>query len=249
VAVVGFAPRGRDRDLPGQFRPVPPPEHVDKEDRVRRFSWIPLAALAFAALPGFSQPKQDYSADVVMISDGKTVGTMKLYASGLKFRNDTSLAGGMIAIARRDRKLAWTVYPQKKVYIEKPLDDKFQSGEIGLNLPGVTNKEKVGQEPVLGYACTKYRLTIREPRTGRENTAYVWWADSLGLGLKSEMIGMVSEYRSLKLGPQPDSLFEVPAGYQKTAAPPLDALGIPKGLSADTMRKLQETMQKRAPKK
>jgi hypothetical protein len=174
---------------------------------------------------------------------------MRLYVSGLKSRNETSMMGGTIGICRRDRKLTWMLFPQKKVYVEKPLDAKYQSGEIGLDIPGVTSREKVGQEQVMGYACTKYKLTAPGPRAGRDITAYIWWADSLGMGMKSEIMGIVSDYRNLKFGPQPADLFELPAGYRKTETPPMDAIQMPKGLSPETARKLQEAIRNRAPGK
>lgn len=104
----------------------------------------------------------------------------------------------------------------------------------------------MGRESVLGHTCTKYKLTLEAPGAGRETTAYVWWADALGVGLKSEVMGIVSECRNLSFGAQPASLFEVPAGYRKTDTPALGSMGMPKGMNPETMRKLQEAMRKQA---
>ena len=206
------------------------------------------AAVALVAVPSLAQPKRDFSADAVMTQDNQTIGAMKLYVTGLKIRNENNMRSNTVTIVRKDRKVTWVLYPQQKVYIERPLDPRYQTGEIDLGMPGVISKEKVGSEQVLGYLCTKYKLMIQAPRPGRPLTAYIWWADSLGTGLKSEVMGIVSEYRNLRIGPQPGSLFELPPGYQRTESAPVGTIRMPKGMSPETARKLQEAMRNSAGK-
>lgn len=61
--------------------------------------------------------------------------------------------------------------------------------------------------------------------SGQPLVATAWVADSLELPLRLETMGITQENRNLQVGPQPASLFEIPAGFPKTNAP-----GMPGGM-------------------
>jgi hypothetical protein len=88
-------------------------------------------------------------------------------------------------------------------------------------------KENLGRETVLGYPCTKMRIAMGNLPSGQPLVATAWVADSLELPLRLETMGITQENRNLQVGPQPASLFEIPAGFTKTNAP-----GMPAGMTA-----------------
>lgn len=74
----------------------------------------------------------------------------------------------------------------------------------------------MGSETVLGYPCTKLRVTGGTLPNGQVLTGIVWMTENLDLPVRLETNGMVLEIRNLKVGPQPAYLFEIPAGYTRT---------------------------------
>ncbi|MBI4874482.1 MAG: DUF4412 domain-containing protein [Acidobacteria bacterium] len=183
---------------------------------------LPLAVLAFAAKP------TDYSTDMVMLTNGQTIQTLKLYASGQKSRVEGFTAGPLgkiVTIARKDKGLTWTLYLDKKQYTEKPLAATGKPGKPDLSNFDLGNlkKENLGRETVLGYSCTKMRVTMGNMPNGQPLTSTVWVADSLEMPIRLDAMGIVQENRNLKVVPQPASLFEIPAGFTKTNAPGMPA--------------------------
>lgn len=198
------------------------------------FVCFALAAVLLAAAGSLWSAPKDLSADMVMISGGQVKDTMKIFISGQKSRTEMSLMGGTVGIARRDTGILWTLYPSKKQYMERPLDPKYIQNDPTVDPPGMIKKEKIGAEQVNGYQCTKYRITVEAPRTG-QTTVISWFADALGLAVRSEFSGITTELRNIQLGPQPANLFELPAGYQKVETPPMP--NIPEGLRDMLKRK------------
>jgi hypothetical protein len=182
-----------------------------------------LTVSIFAAMLHAAKPT-DYSTDMVMLSDGQVMQTLKLYVSGQKSRVEGITAGplgSVISIHRRDKELTWVLYPSQREYTEKALSVSQNAGKPDLSSLdlGTLKKENLGKETVLGYACTKMRVTMGNMPNGRPMTATVWAADSLDLPIRLDVMGIVQENRNLKIGPQPASLFEIPAGYRKTQSP------------------------------
>lgn len=195
---------------------------------------LPLAVVCSAARP------RDYSTDMVVLEDGQTVQTMKLYVSGSKSRVEGFTAGPLgkiVTIARKDLGVTWTLYLDKKQFTEKPLVAGGQSGKPDLANFDLSNLERrnLGRETVLGHSCTKTRVTMGNLPNNRPMTATVWVADDLELPLRLETMGIVQENRNLWVRPQPASLFEIPAGFTKSSGPGIagrlrelaDASGIP----------------------
>jgi hypothetical protein len=149
---------------------------------------FPLAIAASAAKP------TDYSTDMVMLEGGQVMQTMKLYVSGQKSRVEGMTAGQlgrMVAITRQDRGVSWVLFLDNRQYTETPLTGK-QPGKVDLaNFDQIaTNKEILGREMVLGYSCTKMRVTVGNLPNGRPLIATAWVADSLQLPLRLETMGI-----------------------------------------------------------
>jgi hypothetical protein len=207
-----------------------------------------LLVLAFmAGLAAYGQPPRDFSADQVVLSEGKVLDAMKLYVSGQKTRSDMNALGGLITIIRRDLRVSWTLMPQSKAYYEKPLTAEELKMPLGA-IPNEISRERIGRERVLGYDCTKYRISYGSPQGTQ--TALAWHADALGMPVRMEMPNvMTSELRNIQIRPQPAALFEIPAGYTKSAAPgfgdrqsPLGTLGARGGTGGGVFPKKQPTI-------
>jgi len=198
-----------------------------------------LAILLVGALAAAAAEVPELSAEMVTSRGDQVMQTMKLFLSGEKTRTETPMMGGMIIIMRRDKKLTWTLYTQKKVYMEAPLDPKMATTDPA-NPPGLIKKEELGKEEIQGYTCTKYRITIKHAMAPEPMTTLMWIADKLGFPLRTEMMGMVTEYRNLKVGAQPAELFELPAGYTKTDNPFAVPVPTPKAKEEEPAPKEEE---------
>jgi hypothetical protein len=166
----------------------------------------------------------DYSADMVMLNNGLFMYATRLYVSGQRSRVEGMTAapfGKIVSIVRKDRGISWTLFLDSKQYSEVALPAGRHFGKTDLANLDLTNmkKEDLGRETVLGYSCTKMRVTIGKLPNGQPMVATVWVADTLELALRLETMGTTQENRNLRVGPQPASLFEIPAGFTKTNAP------------------------------
>ena len=172
------------------------------------------AALALGAGP------QQYSADMLSRSGGQTVQS-KVYVSGQKMRTEMS---GNIAIIRMDKNVSWIIMPAERTYMEQPIDQRTLP-KTSQEFTGEIERVSQGKEIVDGKPAEKFQVTYTEG--GNRTSAYQWILDS-GFPVKMQALdGSWSvEYKNVNLGPQPDTLFEVPAGYEKFAMPSAGAGGM-----------------------
>lgn len=172
-----------------------------------------LSGIGFAA---------EFSADMVQTRE-KALNKGKLYVKGGKIRQEITVGRKQIVIVRPDKKLVWTLDPATKIYmvvtqkIMRGFDDPaFRAGVKKIGAP-----KRVVKETVNGYLCEKRRwVTKGTPAT----TLTEWVSRQLGIVLKSEMKApwatTVIEYKNIKVGKVPDSLFEIPKGYKAMTPPP-----------------------------
>ncbi|MGE5553330.1 MAG: DUF4412 domain-containing protein [Betaproteobacteria bacterium] len=178
-----------------------------------------VAALVTVLLSGALVQAVDFSADMVMTSQGKQVVTGKLLMKGLdKMRQEITEQGETgVMIIRFDKKVAWQLMPENK-YIEIPVP-------VNKNSPPPDDFERVvlGTDTVGGYFCDVIQYVPKKSKT--LPTITQWIAKDLMIGVKIETkdakgkVLEVIEYRNIQIGPQPDALFELPAGAQKFALP------------------------------
>lgn len=172
---------------------------------------------AKAAMP------RELSATLVSTSGGQTM-TSKIYMKPDKFRTDSEAAGSS-TIVRKDLNKVWMIMPSQKTYMEMPgvMDESIQTAEEKVK--GEISRKEVGSEPVDGHPSTKYEVTARVD--GSEVRMYQWWATDISFPVRTAAIdgSWVMEYRDIRTGSQPDSLFEVPAGFKKMNLP-----GLPEGM-------------------
>jgi hypothetical protein len=85
---------------------------------------------------------------------------------------------------------------------------------------GPTMELKIlGQETIDGRKVEKWEMTITAPKQQPTRT-FQWYDPELKLAVREEFPGgYVSELKNIRVGPQPDDLFSVPAGYARMTMP------------------------------
>jgi len=179
-----------------------------------------LVSLALAGWLGAGLAQAaEFSATVVTRTNSQEIRG-KIYLAGEKMRREFSTPEGMnISIARPDKQVMWMLMSGQKSYMEMP----FRQSDLGkaMEMPKDQQGQMklLGTETVNGYETEKYETTMK----GKSGPVkyYMWVSKKLGMPIKMvSMDGKFSmEYRDIKVGAVPASLFEVPPGYQKMAIP------------------------------
>lgn len=163
----------------------------------------------------------EFAADFTMTdAKGKVVATGKFFMKNEKIRQETAAEGETnVTIVRIDKKVAWTLLSNNQ-YMEVAI--KFDPKNPELSKEIEYDKAVIGQETVNGYDCQVVQYTYKEKKYG---VAVQWIAAKLQFPVRTQTkdakgkITATVDYANIKPGPQPDSLFEVPAGYQKMTLP------------------------------
>jgi len=172
-------------------------------------------------LPLGSAQAADFSAEVVNTNQGQTTRA-KIFIQTDKIRMETP-GTEEYTILRSDRKVIWIVIPEEKTYIE------IQSPHVRgaeVKMKGELKREYLSSETVNGYATQKYEVHYLDKDTVHK--AHQWVASDLNYPIKiSALDGSWStEYRNIRVGPQADSLFEIPEGFDrisKSDPPPAES--------------------------
>lgn len=155
----------------------------------------------------------------VISGSGKQSVKSKFAMKGLKFRMESEQAGGSYTIVRRDLKKVWMVMPATKSYMEMEEVKQEEAPMPEEKVKGEISRKVVGSETIDGHPCTKYEVTAKVDE--KTMVVYQWWANDIGFPVKTAAVdgSWYTEYRDIKIGAQPDSIFEVPAGYRKMSMP------------------------------
>jgi len=159
----------------------------------------------------------EFSADMVTKDGGKTMNSKMNYAND-RWRLDTTTAGKRsITIVRADKKLVWMMLPEQQLYTENKMQPEMLRG-MSQKTAGETKRQKLGRETVNGIACDKYEVTYREGLKTKKT--YLWLsADNWPVKSAATDGSWSTEFKNFKKADQPDSLFVVPAGYNKLTVP------------------------------
>ncbi|MGE5527816.1 MAG: DUF4412 domain-containing protein [Patescibacteria group bacterium] len=193
-----------------------------KKGFVLRLTMIVLCLLVLTTcLTAFAANVVPFSADMVQTVKKKdTIG--KIFVKQNKIRQELVDDKGQatITILRMDKMVVWVLMPADKMYMEIDLA-KNKTYQYYVNNPDmIADTEDLGTETVNGYVCQKVQYTYKDKSLG---TMVQWFSQRLQFAIKMEMksrsVTTTIEYRNIVEGPQPDSLFEVPADYEKFAMP------------------------------
>ncbi len=188
-----------------------------------------LFAVLFAASSAFAV---EFSADTISTFQGDKQLKGKLFFKTDRFRmemkprNDMS----MIIITRLDKKVAWNLMPETKMYMEIPFDMKNKP-KIDEKYEGEIERKEVGRETIDGHPTIKYLITYKVDND--KHQVYQWLASDIKMPVKTTAVdgSWSQELKNIKMGAQSDSLFEIPGGYQKMQMPQLPMMpGMPGGM-------------------
>ncbi len=177
-----------------------------------------LLVLAVVWLLAGSAAAAQFSAQM-MVRDGEKLALGKIFMQDGKMRQEFSEEEGQtITIVRPDLKKVWIILPREYGYMELPLKTRLPGQFIQIP-PDFLAKRLVGKETVNGYEAERYEVTAPGGLGPERQT--IWKAIKLGVAIKlvSREKNFSMEYRSIKEGPQPERLFNLPPGYKKLSAP------------------------------
>jgi hypothetical protein len=175
-----------------------------------------MVALSFSL--AYAMP--DFSADYVMKSKGRAArNPAKVFYSGKKFRSEISERGmSMIIIGRMDKNVLWSLMPKTNTYMESKLQPEDQMSFTD-KMSGEISRKKVGNEKVSGVMCDKYEVVYKFNNKNQKAFQWITTDNKISMKVMAADGAWESEMQNLKVGSQPASLFEVPAGYKKMAIP------------------------------
>jgi hypothetical protein len=196
---------------------------------VKKIGWILCFVAAMVLFSGLSAHAllggkiTKYAADQVIIdSKGKVQHTGKIYVMPDKMRMDgfsPKGEGNIVIIFRRDKNVGWTLNPEKKLYVEKPFNEKDME-QATKNIIDSRNEKVLGTETVNGFKCTKKEIETTVEFMGYKSTAktIVWISNRLDMPIRTKsQDGSMTELRNIKEGSQASKYFEIPKEYKKVS--------------------------------
>jgi hypothetical protein len=176
----------------------------------------------------------DFSADQIEFNkhEPKSVTTSKVYASasGVRMENNPGQAGEAVWITNYRAKKVWIVRPPKKIYAEEVFREGGRKGQAGASgdddrvdvstlmdkkpCDGFDKSRQFGMETISGRKTAKWACG-----GSRTQATVMQWCDAdLKMVIREQDdSGQVGELRNIRLGKQPDALFQVTAGYRKVS--------------------------------
>ena len=181
------------------------------------------AALAFGGMiaVGMNEAAQvgqvetPFRAEARLETEEQNIDTVIYYKPG-HIRDELKMGGqDMVVLQDMEAKKTYMLMPQG-MYMEM---DMGQSSDQ-IKEYRLVEREVIGREEVNGFDTTKYKVIYEGP-DGKYG-GFTWFTDD-NIAVKSfavsESKGERSRFRyevqKLERGDQPDSLFEIPAGYRK----------------------------------
>jgi hypothetical protein len=189
---------------------------------------ITMAGAAQAEMP--KPPQVEYSADTVMETAEVSMKGHVNYAPAGE-RRDMVTEGGdkMIMIIRHDKKLAWTLMPSEKMYMEMNLDQANAQAKDDASKYKI-EQTVVGSESLNGVNTTKSKIIMTGPK-GEKMAGFMWTTkDNIVVKMDAIAIDKKDKHRfkteltDLKIGKQDPALFEIPKGYTKMGMPSLSEM-------------------------
>ncbi len=195
----------------------------------KKLGWILcfiVVAVLFSGLSAyalFGGKITKFTADQVMIdAKGKVQHKGKIYATPDKMRMDSMSPrgeGSIVMIFRRDKNIGWTLNPDKKLFMERPLNEK-EMEQATKKMIDSRNEKVLGTENVNGFKCTKKEVETTVEYMGFKRTVktIVWMSKKLDMPIRTKsQDGSMMELRNIKKGSPASKYFEVPKEYKKVS--------------------------------
>lgn len=188
-----------------------------------------LSLLCLGAFTCLAASAQEFSGEIVNTANGQETHPAKIYVGDNKMRVEESENQGRsgVVIMNFSNETMDVLIPQQHMYVEsKPGQGPMSHRMFRFFRPDDVNNacnewktradhpegtcERVGSDTVNGRSAVKYKGT-----SSNGDTNYFWLDTKLKFPLKWQGPQESGELRNIQEGPQPASLFEIPAGYQK----------------------------------
>ena len=190
---------------------------------MKKYLVIVMGVISVIVIAGFARALAiELSADMITSGKGQQAHTSKMYLRGGKYRMEVP-EQHQYTIVRQDKNVMWIIMPDKKSFMEMPFDPK-QKPRIEERQAGEVSRKLIGSESIDGHPTQKYEVTVKEGT--KTEKFYQWMATDVHFPIKTAATdGSWSvEYKNIKTS-VPDTLFEVPAGYQKMSLPTMPGMG------------------------
>ena len=164
-----------------------------------------------------------FTADQVMINaKGKILHKGKIYVAPNKMRIEglsPEGKGSIVMIYRKDKHIGYYLNPEKKLYMEKPLDEK-EMEQNAKKFVDSKNEKVLGTEYINGYKCTKKEVETTVNYMGYKSTSktIAWISEKLGLPIRTQsQNGSIMELKNIKEQTPSSKYFEVPKDYKQVS--------------------------------
>ena len=178
-------------------------------------AFVGQIAVGLGRMNDVGEIQTSFSADATLETEEMTVDTRIYYKPG-RVRDEMNVGGQeMVTIHRFDLNKIWMIMGQG-MYME------IEAGKGGKRAPEykLISREIIGPETINGMETTKYK-SVYETNDGKFG-GFTWYTEDnitvkgfLVHQSKGEKQRLKFELRNLERRDQPDSLFEIPKGYQK----------------------------------
>jgi hypothetical protein len=160
------------------------------------------------AAPGGAQPAEPTADDPCAGMPGLTCNKL-----GEETIDGRAAAVWEIVVTQQGKPMKGTQWIDKERGPSFMLRQELPTGEK-------MTRSLVGQETVNGRETEKWKIEMTRP-DGQTVSTFEWYDPELEMAIKQEFPGgMVSELTNIRVGPQPDQLFGIPAGYERMSMPP-----------------------------
>jgi hypothetical protein len=179
-----------------------------------------LTLMLCTSVPVSAQSVQPFSADITFTANGET-HTGRVYSDGQSIRTEseaTMPGPKSVVFVRLESGLGQAVNSRERAYIEYPYGTATDAQFLRYLRDADVNSEHLGMESIEGQQCEKVRVTATYK--GQVYASVEWRSKALhGLVVKSQDVKAQwsVEYKNIKPGEQPASLFELPSGYNRIA--------------------------------
>jgi hypothetical protein len=122
-------------------------------------------------------------------------------------------------IFRRDKNIGWTLNPEKKLYMERPFNEK-EMEQATKKIIDSRNEKVLGTEKVNGFKCTKKEVETTVEFMGFKRTVktIVWMSKRLDMPIRTKsQDGSMTELKNIKKGSPSSKYFEIPKEYKKVS--------------------------------
>ncbi len=187
---------------------MPPPPSIGHMDYGKKNFSAVMETTVFD-----KERNESFTSKMPIAKAGKKIRLDMDYASMTKGSEMPEGLRKMTTIFRGDKKTTYSLYPNRKKYIEfKETDENY------YEKPTV-QKTKLGSETIDGHPTDKYKVKITY-KNGDVHNGLIWNARDLdGMTIKSitedDKFKAMTMLKNVKLKTPPAPLFEIPAGFIK----------------------------------